>query len=94
MHNEKLHNLYPSSTIIRMINSRIMRWVWNVARMGRRRPHTRFWLESQKERDNWEDLDVVITDLLKAFLGNGSVNTFQRAIVEDVSQWTNPIARC
>jgi hypothetical protein len=33
-------------------------------------------------------------DLFKAFLGNGSVNTFQRATMEDVSQWTNVIARC
>jgi hypothetical protein len=34
-----------------------------------------------------------VTDLLKAFLGNGSVNTFQRATMEDASQWTNVIAR-
>jgi hypothetical protein len=33
-------------------------------------------------------------DLLKALLGNGSVNTFQRAKLETVSQWTNFIARC
>jgi hypothetical protein len=30
-----------------------------------------------------------VTDLLKAFLGNGSVNTFQHTMMEDVSQWTN-----
>jgi hypothetical protein len=30
-----------------------------------------------------------VTDLLKAFLGNGSVKTFQRVTMEDVSQWTN-----
>jgi hypothetical protein len=35
-----------------------------------------------------------VTDLLKAFMGNSSVNTFQSATVEDVSQWTNVIARC
>jgi hypothetical protein len=34
------------------------------------------------------------TDLLKAFVGNGWVNTFQRATMEAVSQWTNVIARC
>jgi hypothetical protein len=33
-------------------------------------------------------------DLLKRFLINGSGNTFQRATMEDVSQWTNVIARC
>jgi hypothetical protein len=36
----------------------------------------------------------IVTDLLKPFLSNGSVNTFQRATIEDVSQWTNVIARC
>jgi hypothetical protein len=31
----------------------------------------------------------ILMDLLKAFLGNGSVNTFQPATMEAVSQWTN-----
>jgi hypothetical protein len=31
-------------------------------------------------------------DLLRALLGNCSVNTFQRATMEAVSQWTNVIA--
>jgi hypothetical protein len=35
----------------------------------------------------------IVTDLPIAFLGNGSVNTFQRATMEDVSQWTNLTAR-
>jgi hypothetical protein len=38
--------------------------------------------------------NIIVTDLLKAFLGNGSVNTFRRATMEDMSQWTNVIARC
>jgi hypothetical protein len=29
--NEELHNLYPSSTIIRMIKSWRTRWAWHVA---------------------------------------------------------------
>jgi hypothetical protein len=36
----------------------------------------------------------ITTGLCNPFLGNGSVNTFQRATMEDVSQWTNVIARC
>jgi hypothetical protein len=36
----------------------------------------------------------IVTNLLKAFLGNGSVKAFQRATMEDVSKWTNVIARC
>jgi hypothetical protein len=34
LHNEKLHNLYSSPDIIRMIKSRRMRWTGYVERMG------------------------------------------------------------
>jgi hypothetical protein len=34
LHNEELHNLYFSPSIIRIIKSRRMRWVGYVARMG------------------------------------------------------------
>jgi hypothetical protein len=37
LHNEELHNLYSSSSIIRMIKSRRMRWVGHVARMWSKR---------------------------------------------------------
>jgi hypothetical protein len=37
LHNEELHNLYSSPSIIRMIKSRRMRWAGNVARMGAKR---------------------------------------------------------
>jgi hypothetical protein len=36
LHNEELNNLYSSSSIIRMIKTRRMRWAEHVARMGRR----------------------------------------------------------
>jgi hypothetical protein len=35
LHNEELHNLYTSLSIIRMIKSRRMRWVGHVALMRR-----------------------------------------------------------
>jgi hypothetical protein len=35
LHNEELHNLYSSPSIIRMIKSKRMRWGGHVARMGR-----------------------------------------------------------
>jgi hypothetical protein len=35
-----------------------------------------------------------LTDLLKALLDIGSVNTFQRARMENMFQWTNVMARC
>jgi hypothetical protein len=39
LHNEELHNLYSSPSIIRMMRSRRMRWAKNVARMGRGETH-------------------------------------------------------
>jgi hypothetical protein len=37
LHNEKLHNLYTSPIIIRVIKSRRMRWVRHEVRMGKMR---------------------------------------------------------
>jgi hypothetical protein len=37
LHNEELHDLYSSTSIIRIIKSRRMRWAEHVARMGERR---------------------------------------------------------
>jgi hypothetical protein len=37
LHNEELHNLYCSPSIIRIIKSRRMRWAGYVARMGEKR---------------------------------------------------------
>jgi hypothetical protein len=39
LHNEELHNLYSSPSIIRMIKLRRMRWVGHLARLGRREIH-------------------------------------------------------
>jgi hypothetical protein len=37
LHNEELHNLYSSPSIIRITKSRRMRWAGHVARMGEKR---------------------------------------------------------
>jgi hypothetical protein len=37
LHNEELHSLYSSPNIIRIINSRRVRWAGHVARMGKKR---------------------------------------------------------
>jgi hypothetical protein len=37
LHNEELHNLYPSPRILRMIKSRKIRWAGHVSRMGEKR---------------------------------------------------------
>jgi hypothetical protein len=58
VHNEELHRLYSSPSMIRMVKSRRMRWAWHVARIGQRGMHSRYCWESQKERDHWEDQGV------------------------------------
>jgi hypothetical protein len=68
LHNEELHNLYSSSSIIRMIKSRRMRWAGHVARMGRRGMHIGYWWEIQEGRDHWEDQDVGEWTILKGIL--------------------------
>jgi hypothetical protein len=55
LHNEELHNLYSSPSIIRMIQSRRMRWAGHVARMGEKRNAYRILVGIQKEGDHWED---------------------------------------
>jgi hypothetical protein len=45
LHNEELHNLYSSPSIIRIIKSRRMRWVGHVARMGEMRTAYRILVE-------------------------------------------------
>jgi hypothetical protein len=37
LHNDKLHSLYSSPNIVRVIKSRRMRWAGHVARIGERR---------------------------------------------------------
>jgi hypothetical protein len=37
LHNDELHNLYSSPSIITMIKSRSMRWAWHVTGMGEKR---------------------------------------------------------
>jgi hypothetical protein len=52
LHNEELHNLYSSPSVIRKIKSKRMSWTGHVAHAGRREIHIGSWWESQKERDH------------------------------------------
>jgi hypothetical protein len=52
LHDEELHDLYSSPSIIRIIESRRIRWADHVARMGRRGTLIVYWWESQRERDH------------------------------------------
>jgi hypothetical protein len=54
LHNEELHNMYPSPRVIRMISSRRIRQAGQVARTERRGMHIRYWWESQKENSHYE----------------------------------------
>jgi hypothetical protein len=62
LHNEELHNLYCSPSIIRMIKSRRMRWEEHVARMGEKRSAYRILVVKPegkrllgRPRRRWED---------------------------------------
>jgi hypothetical protein len=55
LHNEELHDLYSSSNIIRMINSRGIGWAKHVARMREKRG---LGGENLRERYHLEDLGV------------------------------------
>jgi hypothetical protein len=65
LHNEELHNVYSSPKIIRMNKTRRMRRAGHVARMGRGGMHIGYWWESQKEREQQEDLNVGRRIILK-----------------------------
>jgi hypothetical protein len=59
LHNNKLHILYSSPNIVRVIKSRRMRWAGHVARMEEGEVFTALWLGGSKVRDHhWEDLGV------------------------------------
>jgi hypothetical protein len=58
LHNEELYNFYLSPNIIRQIKSTRMKWAGHMTRMGEERKCTRFWWESQKERDYSEDRGI------------------------------------
>jgi hypothetical protein len=49
LHNEELHNLYSSPSIIIRTKSRRIGWAGHVARMGRKGIHIGYWWKSQKE---------------------------------------------
>jgi hypothetical protein len=70
LHNEKLHNLYSSPSIIRIIKSRRMRWAGHVARMGEKRNVYRILVRKSEgkrplERPRLRWIDNIKMDLLE-----------------------------
>jgi hypothetical protein len=62
LHNEELHHLYSSPSIIRIIKSRRMRWAEHVARMGEKRNVCRLLVRNpegkrplERPRHRWTD---------------------------------------
>jgi hypothetical protein len=59
LHNEELHNLYPSPGVIRMIKSRRMKLAEHVARMGEKRNTYRIFMgRLEGKKKHYEDEDV------------------------------------
>jgi len=54
LHNGELNDLYSSPNNVRVIKSRRMRWVGQVARMGRGEMYTGFWWGNVRERTTWK----------------------------------------
>jgi hypothetical protein len=50
LHNEELHDLYSSPSIIRIMKSERMRWTGHVARMGKKRNTYRLLVEKPEGR--------------------------------------------
>jgi len=57
LHNEELNDLYSSPNTVPVIQSRIMRWAWHVARMGERGVY-RVLVGKPEGRSHWGDLGV------------------------------------
>jgi hypothetical protein len=80
LHNEELHSLYSSPSIIRQVKSRRMRWARHVARMGEERKVYRVLVEKPegkrplgRKRNRWED--GIRMDLREIVWGGGLDST-------------------
>ena len=58
LHREELRDLYSLTNIVRVVKSRIMRWVGHVARMGEGRGVHRVLVGKPEGRGYWGDPDA------------------------------------
>jgi hypothetical protein len=63
LHNEELHNLYSSPSIIRIIKSRRMKWAEHAARIGEKRNGYRVLVGKLEEKNKRRWVDNVKMDL-------------------------------
>jgi hypothetical protein len=96
LHNEELHDLYSSPSIIRIIKARRMRWAGHVARMGEKRNAYRLLVGKSegrrplgRQRRRW--LDIITMDLVEVrwgdvdWIGLAQDRDRWRALVNSVS---------
>ena len=69
LHNEELNDLYSSPNIVRVIKSRIIRWVGHVARRGRKEAYTGLWGGSEGKRSRRRLEDNIKKDLQEVECG-------------------------
>jgi hypothetical protein len=81
LHNEELHDLYSSPSIIRIIKARKMRWARHVARMGEKRNAYKLLVGKPRPRRRW--LDNIRMDLVK--VGWGDVDWI--GLAQDRDRW-------
>ena len=75
LHNEELKDLY-SPHIIRVVKSRIMRWVEHVACMWENKTYTGFWWGNLRERNDLADPDVDGRIILKWIFGKWNLGSW------------------
>jgi hypothetical protein len=76
LHNEQLHGLYSSPTIVRVIKSRRIRWARHIARMGRREKCIGFWWENLRERYHWGEPGIDERIILGSFFRKWDVEVW------------------
>ena len=73
LHDVEFNGLYSSSSIVRVIKSRRMRWAGHVARMGEKRDVYRVLVGKPREGDHLKDPDVDRRIILRWIFGKWSV---------------------
>jgi hypothetical protein len=80
LHSEELHNLYPLPNIIRMIESRRMKWAGHVARMGEMRNAFCILVGKPERKNHSDDVGVDGRIILKWMLGKWGLGVWLRFI--------------